>query len=341
ANYAINLGAKTPGGIGGVLDKLWDSLKDIFEKEGIERSQIENRIGERFKDQEIATKELYDALHPQIASPNPIIPPIDYQQLTDAMLKTAYVGGELKIEGNNLKVSFPNSLNPGQSTATFLGQNTAEGLLKFWKEEFLKVADMGISLVGLVPSPVKIGSDIYDVLSAIKGEGLAGKLSPLERLAIALPIIGTGHIKLVQTITKRGFKGSLELYHKITGGLQDIGRRLGKGDEITGIRGSVVTGRKYTIDRPFNADSDIDFFIVSDKLIKKYGLSKEGGKALLELNPGSKHPERLENLNKIPELKKWVEESQNVLGRKTPIAIWENEAFMKKVTPYPHIIYKK
>ncbi|MEW6104719.1 MAG: hypothetical protein AB1630_13080 [bacterium] len=69
---------------------------------------------------------------------------------------------------------------------------------------------------------------------------------------------------------------------------------------------------------------------MSDDLIKKYGLKLEGKKALLELNPGSKHPERLENLNKIPELKKWVEESQNVLGRKTPIAIWKNEAFMNR-----------
>ncbi|MEW6104497.1 MAG: hypothetical protein AB1630_11910, partial [bacterium] len=46
ANYAINLGAKTPGGIGGVLDKLWDSLKDIFEKEGITKEDLKNKVNE-------------------------------------------------------------------------------------------------------------------------------------------------------------------------------------------------------------------------------------------------------------------------------------------------------
>ncbi|MEW6104686.1 MAG: hypothetical protein AB1630_12890, partial [bacterium] len=56
ANYAINLGAKTEGGIGGVLDKLWDSFKELFQSKGVTKDDVENNIRDKLKKEELRAK---------------------------------------------------------------------------------------------------------------------------------------------------------------------------------------------------------------------------------------------------------------------------------------------
>jgi hypothetical protein len=52
-NYAINQGRNTEGGITGALDKIWDMFKDIFQKQGIEKSHLENGVRNQLKEEDI------------------------------------------------------------------------------------------------------------------------------------------------------------------------------------------------------------------------------------------------------------------------------------------------
>ncbi|MEK9150297.1 MAG: hypothetical protein AAB267_09690, partial [Candidatus Desantisbacteria bacterium] len=95
----------------------------------------------------------------------------------------------------------------GQSTTKCIGHITpaeAEKMLDSLKKDFFTLADMGISLLSLIPSPIRLVGDGYDIVTAIKGEGLAGELSPIERLAIAMPLIGSVHIKVIKNVGENG-----------------------------------------------------------------------------------------------------------------------------------------
>lgn len=276
--------------------------------------------------------ELRSAINPIVADVNGNIGYYDQKRTEKALADFSKLGGEFKDGGI---ITYPSINEPGQSTTTSI-----VGLDAFVKNWWLGIAaDIGISSIPVI-------GKIYDAFTVIIGDGFSGPLNPVERILVAGTLLspipgGSGLKAAVRNALEiaRGFENVAQ-YHKITGGLQEIARSLDKGDEIIGIRGSSVRGTSFHTGKPFGEGSDIDFFIVSDELIKrfrKYGIEPDQkGKILLDTK------DYIENLNKIPEFKKWVEMSSKELGKETSIAIWKNEAFeniVKKEGDY--ILYNK
>ncbi|MFT4171341.1 MAG: LysM peptidoglycan-binding domain-containing protein [Rhodocyclaceae bacterium] len=111
-----------------------------------------------------------------------------------------------------------------------------------------------------------------------------------------------------------GFESEAQ-FIKASQELQTALRNSGIDDAVVGARGSSVTGitnnpKSENFGNPFGPDSDVDFFVQSQKLVD--GFKK---------TPDFIHPEQV--IKKYPELAKWSARWTEILGREITPAAWK------------------
>ncbi len=121
-----------------------------------------------------------------------------------------------------------------------------------------------------------------------------------------------------ETVERVGLKSVDELAD-IFAGIE----KLAEGSK-TGIKGSAVTGVGYKTGKAFNAESDLDFFIVNDKLyedaVKKGAINYSG----------TLHVSQTKDF--FPALDKYIKEAGKKLGgRKASIRIYSEKGYEKVV----------
>ncbi len=180
-----------------------ERLQGLGQLDESQEKMLEALKGERGERVEVAKQKL----HVTLASATEQIPSLDYDLAMEGLSEMIQLGVKVEKNANGLELLLPEMTTTGQSTTKCIGHITpaeAEKMLDSLKKDFFTLADMGISLLSLIPSPIRLVGDGYDIVTAIKGEGLAGELSPIERLAIAMPLIGSVHIKVIKNVGENG-----------------------------------------------------------------------------------------------------------------------------------------
>src|SRR5262249_43360974 len=102
-----------------------------------------------------------------------------------------------------------------------------------------------------------------------------------------------------------GFEGEAQ-FNQAAKELKEALTASGVDDATIGVRGSAVTGRSPEKGTLFGPQSDIDFFVESQKLTEGLTTSKR--------IPGFVHPDKVIRNN--PALGEWTEKWTQILGRK-------------------------
>jgi RHS repeat-associated protein len=136
---------------------------------------------------------------------------------------------------------------------------------------------------------------------------------------IIRPVFGYIGRKVGRNFIPRGFKNA----GQFSNSCQKIRIAGGADDAVVGIRGSSVTGSSYTTGRPFGPQSDLDFFIVSDKVFNKAvsAGAKPNAQGLLKVS---------ETL-KVPALANIERQLTSELGKKASIRIFSEGGFKTAV----------
>ncbi|AKP53754.1 hypothetical protein [Cyclobacterium amurskyense] len=150
------------------------------------------------------------------------------------------------------------------------------------------------------------------VIGMLDESGQVQVPGPLDESGRFTRLIGKQILKNV-----RGFSS----VKQFEGAVSKIIKATGVDDALVGLRGSSVTGKKFTSGEAFDAASDLDFFVVSDDLFKQaveQGAKGKGG----ALRVG-------ETLKFFPDLVEAEKQLTKELGRKSSVRIFSQEGFEK------------
>jgi hypothetical protein len=134
----------------------------------------------------------------------------------------------------------------------------------------------------------------------VRSEGIIGAVKSIFGAGKS----GLSAINGATRTVPHGFESEAQFLESIHD-VQSILTKYGIDDAIVGVRGSSVTGFSRIKNTLFGSQSDIDFFIESEKLTQGLKTSQN--------IPGFVHPKNI--LSNFPELKNWSRKWSEILGR--------------------------